>query len=171
MSVQVGSRPVFGYGIDADEALETLAQEPLSPRELRIDLWSDVRRHAVVCLSMGSGMVRAEHRALLQKVGKGPLRGEALICQGEGPYDLDSGVAFGYALSVDDAGDRSDLETLLFAFDPPAYLGESWLIQGSDEKVDPAAYDEIVEISPVLKILSGLQPRSGGRGLVPFGPG
>lgn len=152
ISVVVGSKPVFGYDIDAYESLEALAQDPLDPREVRVDLWSDVRRHAVICLSLGPGLVRSEHRSLLQKVEKGPLRGEARLREVEGPYDLDSGVVYGYALSAEDAGDRSAIEVLLMPYDPPTYLGESWLIQGSDEQVDPEAYGTSFEVSPDLTV-------------------
>ena len=141
--VELGGEPVFGYGQGAaefEEALLRLEDLALGPRTVRIDLWSSIARYGAICITVGDGVVRKERRAL-EKGLKKVLRGESLIHQSNGPFDRDERRIYGYRLDPADDRARSSLADLLLAFDPPHYLGERWMLQGDDERIDESRYE------------------------------
>lgn len=138
--VEVGDEPAFTYGIDLEETLLGLEDLDLDPRTVRIDLWSAVVRYGTICITVGDGIVRKERRALEKGVAK-VLRGETLIHESDGAFDRDERRIYGYRLDPSDDRARSTLADLLLVFDPPHYLGERWILQGDDERVDEGLYD------------------------------
>ena len=138
--VEVGDKPIFGYGIDLEETLLGLEDQDLDPRTIRIDLWCAIVRYGTICITVGDGIVRKERRALEKGVQK-VLRGETLIHESEGAFDRDERRIYGYRLDPADDRSRSTLADLLLVFDPPHYLGERWILQGDDERIDESLYD------------------------------
>ena len=147
VAVDIGDGPVWAPGVDEEETLAGLAEMRLH-RQVRIDLWSAVEHHGAIALTLGSEIRRPERRALERKLKK-TLRGEALLREHEGPYDDESAWVFGYAMSAArDAAARADIDHLLYYFDPPFYVGERWIVQGEDERLDESSYEHIHELAP-----------------------
>ncbi len=151
LSVEVGTRPIFGYGSDSEEATAAVEEQRLAPRQVRIDLWCSICFYATVCLTLGPGVSRRERRALRRRLRKKELAAETFLRQHEGPYDLDSGCSYGYSLDPGDDRDRSTIADLLAPFDPPLYLGERWLLQDRSEQIDTDSFDLVVShrLSPI----------------------
>ncbi len=175
LSVQVGTRPLFGYGTDTEEALAEIEEQHLAPREVRIDLWSSIVFYAAVCVTLGSGIRRKERRALMSRLKKKELSDQTLLREHEGPYDLESGRVYGYSLSPSD--DRATIARLLEPFDGPIYLGEHWLIQDETEQVDTKSFDLVFRVGPNLAVFFASDPEAeeriweaclSGEGLIAF---
>ncbi|MEM8995706.1 MAG: hypothetical protein AAGF23_13045 [Acidobacteriota bacterium] len=149
VAVEVGDRAIFRRGGDFEETLAGLEELRLG-RAVRVDLWSSVAGYGVIAFTLGFDIKRAERRALEKKLRK-VLRGESPLRDLEGVYTEETGLAFGFALSAaDDAAARADLEHLLFAFEEPLYLGERWLLQDGEERLDESSFEHIAEPAPGL---------------------
>ena len=138
--VEAGDAPVFGYGIDMEETLLGLEDPEFDPRTVRIDLWCAIVRYGTICITVGDGIVRKERRALEKGIKKA-LRGEVLIHESDGAFDRDERRIYGYRLDPADDRARSTLADLLLVFEPPHYLGERWILQGDDERIDESLYE------------------------------
>lgn len=161
VAVAVGSEPVFGYGTDVDETLAELGELRLGPRDVRVDLWCSVVYYGAICVTLGPGIRRQERRTLTRRLRKTELARQVLLREVEGPYDLDaSGRVFGYPISPADDRGRSTLSMLLEPFDGPVYLGEQWLLQGQDERVDEDAFEVVVRPSPSLALFLASDPEA-----------
>jgi hypothetical protein len=180
VSVVIGSQPVFGHGTDVDETLAELEEQRLGLREVRVDLWCSIVVYATLCVALGPGIRRQERRALLRRLLKKELTRQVLLREHEGSYDfLGGGYVYGYSISPGDDRDRSTLSFLLEPFDGPLYLGEPWLLQGTDERVDEEAFEVIVRPAPNLAIFLANDPEAeeriwematSGQGLIAFYP-
>ncbi|MEO1366898.1 MAG: hypothetical protein AAFX50_06945 [Acidobacteriota bacterium] len=149
IAVEVGDRAVFRRGGDFEETLAGLEELRLG-RAVRVDLWSSVAGYGVIAFTLGFDIKRAERRALEKKLRKA-LRGEVPLRDLEGVYSEESGLVVGFALSAaDDAAARADVEHLLFPFEKPLYLGERWLLQDGDERLDESSFQRISEPAPGL---------------------
>ncbi|MEM1180295.1 MAG: hypothetical protein AAGM22_18270 [Acidobacteriota bacterium] len=149
VDTQVGDGALFRVGGDAEETLASLEELRLG-RAVRIDLWCSVVHYSVVALTLGSDIKRSERRALAKRLRK-VLRGQTLLREVEGVFSEDTGLAFGFALSAsEDAAARADLEHLLFPFEQPLYLGERWLLQDDQERLDESSFRSIAEPAPGL---------------------
>ncbi len=177
--LEVGPRPVFGYGTDVEEMLSALEAQELAPRQVRVDLWCSICFYAAVCVTLGPGIRRRERRDLIRRLGNKQLAGEAFLRQHEGAYDLDSGQCYGYHPEAADDRDRSTIADLLTAFDQPLYLGERWLLQDQNEQIDSESFDLIVPSGPNLGIFQAKdsaaeeiiwQACRNGEGLIAFYP-
>lgn len=138
--MEAGDAPVFGYGIDMEETLLGLEDPEFDPRTVRIDLWCAIVRYGTICITVGDGIVRKERRALEKGIKKA-LRGEVLIHESDGAFDRDERRIYGYRLDPADDRARSTLADLLLVFEPPHYLGERWILQGDDERIDESLYE------------------------------
>lgn len=180
VTIEVGPRPVFGYGTDVDETRAELEELRLGPREVRVDLWCSVVHYGAICVALGPGIRRPERRALTRRLRKQELARQVLLREHEGPYDFDrGGNVFGYSISPADDRGRSTLSFLLSPFDGPVYLGEHWLLQGKDERVDDLAFEAASRPSPSLALFLVNDPEAeervweaaaSGQGLVAFYP-
>lgn len=143
VSIEVGTRPVFGYDTDVDETLAELEELRLGPREIRVDLWCSIFFYGTICVTLGPGLRRQERRALTRRLSKKELARHTLLREHEGAYDLDSGRVFGYQLFPGDDRARSTITEILEPFDGPVYLGEEWLVQDEDGILDNESFELI----------------------------
>jgi len=150
--IALGQDPVFGYGTDSGEALARLESTFLDPRDVRIELWSSIRHYAILCITLGAAIGRSERRSLVRKLNKKLLRQQTLLEEHEGPYYPDGRHVYAYALPTDDDRALTTFHDQLISFEPPAYLGENWLLVGKDEQIDQEGYDVLFPVGPQLSL-------------------
>jgi hypothetical protein len=138
VSVSIGTRPVCGAGSDLGATIQSMSDQRLEAREIRIDSWFSYMFYETICITLGPEVRDPERRALTSRLCRQELSGETLLREHEGSYGLGSGLVFGYELFAGDDPARSTIRRLLEPLPDRVYLGEDSLTEDEEERDDEA---------------------------------